>query len=76
MAIKSRLKIVLAEKNAERLRQGKSVLTQSALARETGISKYVVWCLVADTKKRVEYDTVDRICAALDVQPGEIFVRE
>lgn len=76
MTIRSKLKVVLAEKSAERLRQGKPALTQLALAHESGVSKYIVWCLVADTKKRVEYETLDRICAVLGVDVGDILVRD
>ncbi len=42
------------------------------LQRQTGISYAALHSLYSDTSKRVDLETLDKICRALGVQPGDI----
>ena len=47
-------------------------LTQSELAKITGLSQNTISTLVSGKSKQIRYDTLDRICKALEVTPGDI----
>lgn len=57
-----RLYIILHERN----------ITQSELAKMTGLSQNTISSLVSGKSKQIRYDTLDRICKALEVTPGDI----
>jgi DNA-binding Xre family transcriptional regulator len=52
-------------------------VTAYSLAKETGLSLSTVYRLTAKDGAfdRIEAETIDAICAALDVTPGELIVR-
>ena len=64
--IKTRLRILLAEKD----------MKQYELAQKAGISRNTVSALVRDEWDRISRDVMLAVCAALDCQPGDLFVRE
>jgi len=50
-------------------------LTIKALAERAGLAYNTAHALATGRVIRVDLDTLDRVCAALDVEPGELFVR-
>ncbi len=50
-------------------------LTIKALAERAGVAYNTAHTLYTGRATRIDLDTLDRICAALRVVPGEIFVR-
>lgn len=60
--IKSRLKVQLA----------KCEMTQKQLAEATGIRPPTISLIALGTIKHIPVDVLDRICAALNCQPGDI----
>ena len=42
------------------------------LAKETGISHTTLWRLKKDKALGINFDTLEKICAALKCQPGDI----
>lgn len=63
MAIRSRLAVVLAEKQMK--------LTE--LESLTGIALNNLSILKTDKAKAIRFSTLDQICKALDCQPGDLF---
>lgn len=47
-------------------------ITQSELAKMTGLSQNTISSLVSGKSKQIRYDTLNRICKALEVTPGDI----
>ena len=47
-------------------------MTQSELAKITGLSQNTISALVSGKSKQIRYDTLDRICKALEVTPGDV----
>lgn len=64
--IKTRLAEVLAEKKV-------SLYT---LAKDTGIAYTTVWKLGKGTTERIEFSVLNRICARLGCQPGDLIIHE
>ena len=60
--IKSRLKVQLA----------KCDMTQKQLAEVTGVRPPTISQIALGTAKHIPVDVLDRICAALNCQPGDI----
>ncbi len=50
-------------------------LTIKALAERAGVAYNTAHALCTGRATRIDLDTLDRICAALRVEPGELFVR-
>ena len=61
--IKSRLKVQLA----------KCDMTQKQLAEITGIRPPTISQIALGTAKHIPVDVLDRLCEALNCQPGDIF---
>ena len=51
-------------------------LSQSELARRSGVSFVTVNGIANNRTKQVSLATLDALCAALDVEPGELLERE
>jgi len=47
-------------------------MTQLELVKMTGLSQTTISALVSGKSKQIRYDTLDRICRALEVTPGDI----
>ncbi len=62
--IKSNLPILLAERR----------LKVADLIRMTNISKSTMHKIYNDQTTRIDFETIDKICEALNVQVGDIFV--
>ena len=55
---------------------GEKRIKVAALARETGINKNTLHRLFNDEATRIELDVLDKLCEYLDVEIGEMLVRE
>jgi len=73
MAIRSRLKIVLAEHNTARIRAGLEPRTVRGLAEEIDLSPSVITGLTANRATRIDFKTMNKLCRALDITPGDLF---
>ncbi|OOS08360.1 putative transcriptional regulator [Moraxella cuniculi DSM 21768] len=62
--IKSNLPILLAERR----------LKVADLIRMTNISKSTMHKIYNDQTTRIDFETIDKICEALNIQVGDIFV--
>lgn len=61
MPIKITLKVILAKRE----------MTQKELAEKTGIRPPTISAICTSTAKHLPLDVVDKICEALDCQPGD-----
>jgi len=64
--VRLRLKELLAER-------GK---TSYWLAKEAGVRYATIWQMINGQVARLNMDALDRICTALDCQPGDLLVSE
>ena len=62
--IKSRLKVVLAERE----------MTQLQLVEKTGIRQPTISALCNGKAKHIPVDVLDKICEILNCQPADLFV--
>ncbi len=51
-------------------------LTIKALAERAGVAYNTAHALYTGRATRIDLDTLDRMCAALQMQPGDLFVRQ
>ena len=72
MAVRSRLKIVLAEYNTARIREGQSAITIRDLAADMKLSPSVITGLTANRARRIDFETLNKLCRALSCTPGDI----
>ncbi len=72
MAVRSRLKIVLAEYNTARIRGGQEPVTVRDLAAEIELSPSVITGLTSNRAGRVDFKTLDKLCRRLNCTPGDI----
>ena len=64
--ILSKFPVILAEKK----------LRVADVVRATGMSKSTLHKLYNEELTRIDLDTIDRICAYLDIQVGDLFIFE
>lgn len=62
--IKSNLAVLLAERK----------MRVADLVKETGINKSTLYKLYNDESVRIDFETIDKICLALDIEVGELLV--
>lgn len=62
MPIRFRLKVLLAERN----------MTQKQLAEMTGIRPPTISAIATNTVKHIPVNVIERICEALNCQPGDL----
>jgi putative transcriptional regulator len=72
MPVRSRLKVLIAEKNLERARAGQDLWTIRELAIAAGLSPSVVSGLTTNRAKQAHFDTLSKLCAVLDCAPGDL----
>ena len=71
MAVRFLLHAVLEEREAA----GRS-MSQSELSRRSGVSMTTINAMSLNKTAQVSLKTLDLLCAALDVEPGELLERE
>ncbi|BBL20076.1 MULTISPECIES: helix-turn-helix domain-containing protein [Acinetobacter] len=62
--IKSNLAVLLAERK----------MRVADLVKETGINKSTLYKLYNDESVRIDFETIDKICTALEVEVGELLI--
>lgn len=62
--IKSNLAVLLAERK----------MRVADLVKETGINKSTLYKLYNDESVRIDFETIDKICLALEIEVGELLV--
>lgn len=70
--VKSRLKLLINERNGARIRAGQPELTIRQLALDAGVPSSVVSGLTSGRAQQVHFRTLDRLCKALACTPGDI----
>ncbi len=61
MPVSCRLRILLAQLNVERAKNGQSALSLRRLALECGVSQSVLVSLHTGRSQRIDYATIDRL---------------
>lgn len=74
--VRSKLKVIIAQRNLERAQRQEPELTVRSLAEQSGISPSVITGLTGKRAKGVQFATLDRLCKVLNCQPGDILVYE
>lgn len=72
MAVRSRLKIVIAQRNLERVKCNQPLLTLRHIAEETALAVSTVNGLTSQRATMVNFATLDKLCAYFKVQPGDL----
>jgi len=72
MAVRSRLKLILAEHNTARIRSGLEPRTVRSLAEEIDLSPSVITGLTSGRARRVDFETLNKLCRVLNCSPGDI----
>ena len=72
MAVRSRMKVLIAERNLERIKQGLPEITQRDIAAESQLPLSTVNGLITGRAGRVDFKTLNRLCRFFNVQPGEL----
>ncbi|EET83364.1 helix-turn-helix domain-containing protein [Acinetobacter radioresistens] len=62
--IKSNLAVLLAERK----------MRVADLVKETGINKSTLYKLYNDESVRIDFETIDKICLALNIEVGDLLV--
>lgn len=75
MSVRSRLKVLIAQRNVERLQRGEPELTQQQIADACGLSLSTVNGLTSGRSTRVDFDTLDKLCTYFNVEPGDLLER-
>ena len=68
VAVRFRLREILDERE----REGEPI-SQSELSRRSGLSLSIVNAIAQHRQRQVSLDTLDKLCTALEVTPGELF---
>ncbi len=61
MPVKSRVKLLLAERNLERVRKGEKAITVIGLSQATGITHSALVKFVNGQSTRVDFATIDKL---------------
>jgi len=62
--IKSNLAVLLAERK----------MRVADLVKDTGINKSTLYKLYNDESVRIDFETIDKICSALNIQVGDLLI--
>ncbi|MFL5807027.1 MAG: helix-turn-helix domain-containing protein [Roseiflexaceae bacterium] len=76
MPVHSRLKVLIAAENLRRAQGSKPPLTVRQLSAESGVAVSVITGLTTDKAQRIDYKTIDRLCAYFNVGVGDLLVRD
>lgn len=73
LMIKSRLKPLIMEHNARRVRAGQPRLSIRDFAAAANLSPSVITGLNSGRARRIDFETMDKLCSVLACQPGDLF---
>jgi putative transcriptional regulator len=74
MAIRARLKALIAERNLERINAGEAEMSLRSVARDAGLSVPAISALVNNKTHRIDYTTLDKLCRFFGCTPGDILI--
>jgi|APCry1669189070_1035195.scaffolds.fasta_scaffold01855_1 DNA-binding Xre family transcriptional regulator len=72
--VQSRLKIVWAEFNLKRAREGKRSVSLRDIAKATGLAPSTITGLTTNRQQQVHFRTISLLCAFFGISPGDLFV--
>ncbi len=72
MTVRSRMKLLIAERNLQRIKQGLPEITQRDIAADSQLPLSTVNGLITGRAGRVDFRTLNRLCRYFNVQPGEL----
>lgn len=72
--VRSQLKVLLDQRNIARLQVGQPAQSIRQFAKEAQLPPSVVSNLIANNVTRADFTTLDKLCRALNCQPGDILV--
>jgi putative transcriptional regulator len=72
--VRSRVKVLLAERNLERARNGEKPVSVRGLADQTGLTHSALVKLVNNKSTMISFSTLNSLCQALNCQPGDLLV--
>jgi putative transcriptional regulator len=72
--VRSRIKVLLAERNLERARNGDKPVSVRGLADRTGLTHSALVKLVNNQSRMISFETLNKLCKALDCTPGDLLV--
>lgn len=55
---------------------GERRIKVSEFARQSGVARRTLWGLYHEKAKGITFDVLDKICRALEIQPGQLLERE
>lgn len=70
--VRSRIKVLLAERNLERARNGEKPVSVRGLADRTGLTHSALVKLVNNQSKMISFETLNRLCKELNCNPGDL----
>lgn len=70
--VRTRIKVLLAERNLARARDGEKPISVRGLADATGITHSALVKLVNNKSKMIAFETINRLCKELDCSPGDL----
>jgi len=73
MAVKSALRKLMARENMRRAETGEPALSQALIARESGVPQSVISTLSTGKSRRIDFDTINKLCTFFRIPPGELF---
>lgn len=76
MTVHSTLKLLIARENVRRVTARRSPLTLRELAEATNLALSTVTGLTSGRAKRIDFETIDKLCTYFNVQPGELLAWE
>lgn len=74
LMVKSRLQILIDQRNIARLQTGQRAQSMRQLSKESGIPASVLGGLASDSVKRMDFETLDKLCRFFVCTPGDILV--
>ena len=75
MSIRSNLNLLIAQENVKRARAGQPALTMRRLARDIGLTLSSLSALATGQNQRIDYKTIDKLCAYFSVGVGDLLER-
>lgn len=72
--IKSRLQTLIDQRNIARLQAGQRVQSMRQLAKESGVPASVLGNLAEDKVKRMDFETLNKLCNFFNCTPNDILV--
>jgi putative transcriptional regulator len=72
MPVRCTLRLLIARENLRRLESGLPELTQAQIAKDTGLTEAQISNLASGRQRRIDFDTLEKLCRYFKVQPGDL----